>query len=176
MPPQPKPYLTPQQQEAVRLQASGVTQKEVARRVGVSVRTVESWQTKKLYKECLQSLSGQIGLASAPTSSYTKSVAVEVLEPCDVLEITKSYENLSDFELGRQVLRAIALDPDKRDASRIQAAIALIRSVEIGQDLPKHVREGKEVTTLEQERKSLEGLSLEELAREYKLELERHTL
>jgi hypothetical protein len=86
---------------------------------------------------------------------------------------SEDYDNLSDFELGRQVLRAIALDPDKRDASRIQAAIALIRSVEIGQDLPVHVREGKEVTTLEQERKSLEGLSLEELAREYKRELER---
>lgn len=178
MPPQPKPYLTPQQKEAVRLQASGVTQKEVARRVGVSVRTVESWQKKKLYRECLQSLSGQIGLATAPTSSpKSVAVAVEVLEPqVDVLEITKNYENLSDFELGRNVLRSIALDPEKRDASRIQAAIALIRSVEIGQDLPKHVREGKEVTTLEQERKSLEGLSLEELAREYKLELERHTL
>lgn len=178
MPPQPRTYLTPQQQEAVRLQASGVTQKEVARRVGVSVRTVEEWQKKKLYRECLQSLSGQIGLATAPTSSpKSVAVAVEVLEPqVDVLEITKNYENLSDFELGRNVLRSIALDPEKRDASRIQAAIALIRSVEIGQDLPKHVREGKEVTTLEQERKSLEGLSLEELAREYKLELERHTL
>jgi transcriptional regulator with XRE-family HTH domain len=153
------------------LQASGVTQKEVARRVGVSVRTVEEWQKKKLYRECLQSLSGQIGLATAPTSS-PKSVAVEVLEPSDVLEITKSYENLSDFELGRQVLRAIALDPEKRDASRIQAAIALIRSVEIGQDLPQHVREGREQSPIAQERKKLEGLSAEELAKLYKEELD----
>ncbi len=104
MPPQPRPHLTPQQQEAVRLQASGVTQKEVARRVGVSVRTVESWQTKKLYKECLNSLSGQIGLATAPNPSTPKSVAVEVLEPvASDLEITKDYEHLSDFDLGRQV-------------------------------------------------------------------------
>jgi transcriptional regulator with XRE-family HTH domain len=157
------------------LQASGVTQKEVARRVGVSVRTVEEWQKKKLYRECLQSLSGQIGLATAPTSSpKSVAVAVEVLEPCDVLEITKSYENLSDFELGRQVLRAIALDPEKREASRIQAAIALIRSVEIGNDLPKHVREGREQTSLKEERRKLEGLSAEELARLYKEEVERH--
>jgi hypothetical protein len=135
---------------------------------------VESWQKKKLYKECLQSLSGQIGLATAPTS-VPKSVAVEVLESrdVDVLEITKNYENLSDFELGRQVLRSIALDPDKRDSSRIQAAIALIRSVEIGQDLPQHVKEGKEEVSMHSERKKLEGLSPEELAREYKKELDR---
>jgi hypothetical protein len=70
-----------------------------------------------------------------------------------VLEITKNYENLSDFELGRNVLRSIALDPEKRDASRIQASIAQIRSVEIAQDLPKHVREGLEETSLKAERK-----------------------
>lgn len=137
----------------------------------MSVRTVESWQTKKLYKECLQSLSGQIGLANAPSSTPT-SVAGEVLESRDVLEITKNYENLSDFQVGRTVLRAIALDPDKRDSSRIQASIALIRSVEIGQDLPKHVREGKEEASLASERKKLEGMSAEELAREYKREID----
>jgi transcriptional regulator with XRE-family HTH domain len=166
MPPQPRPHLTPQQQEAVRLQATGVTQKEVARRVGVSIRTVESWQTKKLYKECLQSLSGQIGLASAP-SSDPKPVAVEVLEPRDVLEMTKDFEHLSDFEVGRTVLRAIALNPESREASRIQAAMALIRSVEIGQDLPKHIRQGQEKTTLEEEREKLKGLTKEEIAAEY---------
>jgi transcriptional regulator with XRE-family HTH domain len=172
MPPQPRPHLTPQQQEAVRLQASGVTQKEVARRVGVSVRTVESWQTKKLYKECLNSLSGQIGLATAP-KSVPKSVAVEVLDPqdpqdVDVFEITKDYEHLSDFEVGRQVLRAIALNPESREAARIQASIALIRSVEIGHDLPRHIREGKEESSLQAEREKLKGLSPEELAKEYK--------
>jgi transcriptional regulator with XRE-family HTH domain len=170
MPPQPKPYLTPQQQQAVRLQASGVTQKEVAKRVGVSVRTVESWQTKKLYKECLNSLSGQIGLATAPISS-PKPVAVEILEPRDCLEITKDYEHLSDFEVGRQVLRAIALNPESREAARIQAASMLIRSVEIGHELPKHVREGKEQSSIAAERKKLEGLSAEELMRLYKEEI-----
>jgi transposase len=172
MPPQPRPHLTPQQQLAVKLQASGVTQKEVARRVGVSVRTVESWQTKKLYKECLQSLSGQIGLANAPTST-PKSVAVEILDShdVDVLEITKDYEHLSDFEVGRQVLRSIALNPNIREASRIQAASMLIRSVEIGHELPKHVREGKEQSSIAAERKKLEGLSAEELMRLYKEEI-----
>jgi hypothetical protein len=138
---------------------------------------VESWQTKKLYKECLQSLSGQIGLASAaptPTSSAPTSVQVlEPLEPSDILEITKDYEHLSDFEVGRKVLRAIALNPNTRDSSRIQASIALIRSVEIGQDLPNHVREGIEEASIASERKKLEGLSAEELAREYQAELER---
>jgi transcriptional regulator with XRE-family HTH domain len=173
MPPQPKPYLTPQQQEAVRLQASGVTQKEVARRVGVSIRTVESWQKKKLYRECLQSLSGQIGLATAPTS-VPKSVAVEVLESvASDLEITKDYENLSDFEVGRQVLRAIALNPLSRETSRIAAANALLRSVEMGLGLPKHVKEGSEETSIQSERRKLEGLTPEELARLYKEELER---
>jgi transcriptional regulator with XRE-family HTH domain len=174
MPPQPRPYLTPQQQKAVKLQATGVTQKEVAQRVGVSVRTVESWQKKKLYRECLQSLSGQIGLATASNPSTPKSVAVEVLQPesSDFLSITRDYEHLSDFEVGRKVLRAIALNPESREASRIQAAMALIRSVEIGEDLPKHVREGLEVSSVAQERKSLEGLTPEELARLYKEELE----
>jgi hypothetical protein len=172
MPPQPKPYLTPQQQEAVRLQASGVTQKEVAKRVGVSVRTVESWQTKKLYKQCLNSLSGQIGLATAPNPSTPKSVAVEVLQPStrasDVMTFTRDFENLSDFEVGRQVLRAIALNPEIRDASRIQAAMALIRTVEIGQDLPQHVREGKEeASSFSDERKRIEGMTPEEIAAEY---------
>jgi transcriptional regulator with XRE-family HTH domain len=172
MPPLPKPYLTPQQQLAVKLQASGVTQKEVARRVGVSVRTVESWQKKKLYRECLNSLSGQIGLATSHTPVPT-SVAVEVLEPvASDLEIAKGYEGLSDFEVGRQVLRAIALNPNIRESSRIQAASMLIRSVEIGHDLPKHVREGQEVTTLASERKKLEGMSAEELAKEYKALIE----
>ncbi len=171
MPPQPRPHLTPQQQEAVRLQARGITQKEVARRVGVSVRTVEEWQKKKLYKECLNSLSGQIGLASAPISS-PKSVAIEVLEPVPSdLEITKDYEHLSDFEVGRQVLRAIALNPESREAARIQAASMLIRSVEIGHELPQHIREGKEQSSIAAERKKLEGLSAEELARLYKEEL-----
>ncbi len=39
-------------------------------------------------------------------------------------------------------------------------------------ELPKHVREGKEEVTLASERKKLEGMSAEELAREYKRELE----
>jgi hypothetical protein len=72
------------------------------------------------------------------------------------------------------VADAIAVDPEKRDSTRIQAAIGLIRSVEIGNDLPKHVREGLEETSLKAERKKLEGLSAEELARLYKEELERH--
>jgi transcriptional regulator with XRE-family HTH domain len=152
------------------LQASGITQKEVARRVGVSVRTVESWQTKKLYRECLHSLSGQIGLATPPSSS-PKPVAIEVLEPRDSLEITKDYEHLSDFDLGRQVLRAIALNPNTRDSSRIQAASMLIRSVEIGHELPRHIREGKEQSSIAAERKKLEGLSAEELMRLYKEEI-----
>ncbi len=136
----------------------------------MSVRTVESWQTKKLYKECLNSLSGQIGLATAPNPTTPKSVAVEVLEPSmasDVFSITRDYENLSNFELGQKVLRAIALNPESREASRIQAAIALIRSVEIEQDLPKHVREGQEKTTLAEELKKLEGLTPEQIAAEY---------
>jgi hypothetical protein len=170
MPPQPRTHLTPQQQEAVRLQASGLTQKEVARRVGVSLRAVEEWQKKKLYKECLQSLSGQIGLATAPNPTTSKSVAVEVLET-NVFDITRDFEHWSDFEVGRQTLRAIALNPESREAARIQAAMALIRSVEIGQDLPKHIREGREQTTVASERKSLEGLSPEVLARLYKEEL-----
>jgi transcriptional regulator with XRE-family HTH domain len=153
------------------LQASGVTQKEVARRVGVSVRAVEEWQKKKLYKECLQSLSGQIGLATAPNPSSPKSVAVEVLES-NVFDITRDFEHWSDFEVGRQTLRAIALNPEAREASRIQAAMALIRTVEIGQDLPKHIREGREQTSVASERKSLDGLSPEVLARLYKEELE----
>jgi hypothetical protein len=45
--------------------------------------------------------------------------------------------------------------------------------VEIAQDLPKHVREGKEEASIISERKKLEGLSAEELAREYQRELER---
>jgi hypothetical protein len=88
------------------------------------------------------------------------------------LEITKGFEAMSDFEVGRQVLRAIALNPESREASRIQAAMALIRSVEIGEDLPKHVRDGLEVSSVAQELKSLEGLSAEELAKLYKAELE----
>lgn len=84
-----------------------------------------------------------------------------------MLEITKNYENLSDFDIGRQVLRAIALNPESREPSRIQAAIALIRSVEIGQDLPVHVREGREVSTIAEERKKLAGMSKEEIAAEY---------
>ena len=50
--------------------------------------------------------------------------------------------------------------------------MALIRTVEIGQDLPKHIREGREQISVASERKSLEGLSPEELARLYKEELE----
>ncbi len=159
--------------ESVRLQAAGHTQKEVAKRVGVHIRTIESWQKKKLYQETLRTLSGQIGLATAPNPSIPKSVAVEVLEPesSDVFEIIKDFENLSDFEVGRKVLRAIALNPESREASRIQAAMALIRSVEIGHDLPQHIREGTEQSSIEAERKKLEGLNAEELARLYKEEL-----
>jgi vacuolar-type H+-ATPase subunit I/STV1 len=85
----------------------------------------------------------------------------------DVFSITRDYDNLSNFEVGQKVLRAIALNPESREASRIQAAMALIRSVEIGQDLPKHVREGQEKTTLEEEREKLKGLTKEEIAAEY---------
>lgn len=170
MPPQPRPHLTPQQQLGVRLQASGVTQKEVARRVGVSVRTVEEWQKKKLYRECLNSLSGQIGLETAPTSS-PKPVAVdvlEVLEPYNVSEVTKNLENLSPYNLAMETLRAIVLNPDSRDTSRIQASVALIRCLQIGQDLPVHVREGHDDdSSLAEELKKLEGMSKEEIAAEY---------
>jgi transcriptional regulator with XRE-family HTH domain len=167
MPPQPRPHLTPQQQQAVKLQASGVTQKEVARRVGVSVRTVESWQTKKLYKECLNSLSGQIGLATAPISS-PKPVGVEVLEPYNVSEATKNLKGLSPYNLAMEALQAIIINPDSRESSRIQASVALVRCLQIGQDLPKHIREGQEVSSMEEERKKLESLSPEEIAAEYK--------
>jgi hypothetical protein len=49
--------------------------------------------------------------------------------------------------------------------------MALIRSVEIGHDLPQHIREGTEQSSIEAERKKLEGLNAEELARLYKEEL-----
>jgi transposase len=68
--------------EAVRLQAAGVTQREVSRRLGIHIRTIESWQKKKLYQETLRTLSGQVTLASVEKAS--KSVSVEVLEPSDV--------------------------------------------------------------------------------------------
>jgi hypothetical protein len=48
----------------------------------------------------------------------------------------------------------------------------LIRSVEIGHELPKRVREGQEVSSMKEERKKLEGMSAEELVREYKALLE----
>ena len=65
-------------------------------------------------------------------------------------------------------MQGLALDPNTRDSTRISAAIALIRSVEIGHELPQHIREGKENSSLQAEREKLKGLSPEELAKEYK--------
>lgn len=51
-----------------------------------------SWTSPpQIYKECLQSLSGQIELATAPTSnpSIPKSVPIEVLEPKIDREVNK---------------------------------------------------------------------------------------
>jgi hypothetical protein len=107
----------------------------------------------------------------------SKLVPVEVLpQSLTVIDGGKALEDLSDlsdFQLARQVLRGMAQNPDTRDASRIQASLALARLVQLEAELPKHVLEGKEQSSIASERKKLEGLSAEELAREYQRELER---
>lgn len=102
---------------------------------------------------------------------------VEILEPrvFRVIDGGRCGEELSDFQLARRTLRSIIADPDTSHAVKLQASLGLMKMVPMKAEFPKHVLEDSEVASLEQERKSLEGMSAEELAREYKLELERQT-
>ncbi len=79
---------------------------------------------------------------------------------------------LSDFQLVRRTLRSLISDPDVSSAVRLKAALGLMRLVPLKAKLPKHVLEDSEVSSLKAERRKLEGLTAEELARLYKEELE----
>ena len=155
--------------EAVRLQAAGVSQREVSRRLGIHIRTIESWQKKKLYQETLRTLSGQVTLASVEKAA--SKVSVEVLEPLKSLE-PKEYEGLPDFEFIRRNLRRIASNPNIRESTQVQASLALARLIQMKAELPKHVLEEKEQATMTSELKNLEGMTAEEIIREYRSVIE----
>jgi transposase len=104
---------------------------------------------------------------------------VEVLEPSRpfrVINGCRCGEELSDFQLARRTLREIINDTECSDAVRLQATLGLLKLVPMKAELPKHVLEDQEQTSLQAERKKLEGMSVEELAKEYKRELNLQTL
>ena len=98
----------------------------------------------------------------------------EIVEPRPfrVIDGGRAGEELSDFQLARKVLREIALDENLRDATRLQAALGLLRLPAMKAEIPKHLLEDREQTTMASERKKYEGMSAEELAKEYKALIE----
>jgi hypothetical protein len=77
-------------------------------------------------------------------------------------------ENVSDFALARRTLQEIAKDKSESGAVRVQAAFGLMRLCAMRAELPRHVLEEKEEISVASERKKLESMSAEELARLYK--------
>ena len=119
--------LTPKQLQAAKLQASGLNQREVAEAIGVTRRCVEMWNTRKGYKDAVNSLMGTVPLAQkSPQSPLAEPVAC-----------SNGIAPESPSDLLPSALRAIqdCLDGEYRMSDRLKAASMVLTMLGLNQDM-----------------------------------------
>jgi hypothetical protein len=125
-------------------------------------RILESFQNSRKNLESYETVDSEFVPLPHPPQSINNALAIQE----DSRKNDSS--NLTNFQLAEKTLRAIASDEDQPGAVRVQACLGLMRLIQMQVELPKHILEGKEQDSVASERKKLEGMSAEELAREYK--------
>jgi len=151
-------HLKPQ---AVRLYRRGVIPNHVALKLGIPKSTAYDW-----FKEFKSAESPVMGEIVEPIpESDRKPEASPGISKIHKLAVIEGGN--SDIALAKRTLREIC-DSNESGAVRVQAALGLMRLAALRAELPKHVLEETEQVTLASERKNYEGMTAEELAREYK--------
>jgi len=123
--------LTPKQLQAAKLQASGLNQREVAEKIGVTRRSIESWNSRKGYKDAVNSLMGTVPLAQKlPQSPLSEPV-----------EFSNGIAPESPSDLLPSALRAIqdCLDGEHRMGDKLKAASMVLTMLGLGQDMNTHI-------------------------------------
>jgi transcriptional regulator with XRE-family HTH domain len=81
----PDKPLDARQLQAVRLLASGLTQKEVGERVGVTTRTIERWNTAQIFRDSVNALIGTVPIAKAKSRSKNIIAPIASATPIKLL-------------------------------------------------------------------------------------------
>lgn len=109
-------------------------------------------------------------LAESPRTAADSSQAFAVdaeLLPQDDQPIAGS--GLSNFRLAERTLRSVALNFTQPSGSvGVQAAMGLLRLVQMEAELPRHILNGQEERTIESEREEVSKMSVDQLMREYR--------
>jgi hypothetical protein len=123
--------LTPKQLQAAKLQASGLNQREVAEAIGVTRRCIEMWNTRKSYRDAVNSLMGTISLVKKSTQS---SLSEPVSRSTDVTPE-------SPFDLLPLALKTIqdCLGGEHRMSDRLKAASMVLTLLGLNQDMNTHI-------------------------------------
>ena len=123
--------LTPKQLQAAKLQAGGLNQREVAERIGVTRRSVESWNSRKGYKDAVNSLMGTI-----PFSSKTAQLPLPEPVTC-----SNGIAPECPSDLLPSALRTIqdCLDGEHRMGDKLKAASMVLTMLGLNQDMNTHI-------------------------------------
>ncbi|HEY9644459.1 MAG TPA: hypothetical protein V6C57_28445 [Coleofasciculaceae cyanobacterium] len=104
-----------------------------------------------------------------PDNQNLAVTPTQVLPPPSKLVAIDGGDNASDFQLARRVLRSIARNPSQEGASvGVQAAVGLMKLIQLRAEMPKHILEESEDVTIEDERNNIKDVPPSEVARRYK--------
>lgn len=122
--------LNPKQLEGAKLQSQGLTQGEVAKRLGISRRCVELWNSKTSYKALVASLmSSKIGATQANSQSDCSRSPID----------TTATESVEDLLIP--AIRAVesCLSNESRPSEKLKAASLVFSLLGLGQDMNVHL-------------------------------------
>lgn len=122
--------LSPKQLEGAKLQSQGLTQGEVAKRLDVSRRCIEMWNSKTSYKALVASLmSSKIGTTQADSQSDSSQFSIA----------TTSAESVEDLLIP--AIRAVesCLTNESRPSEKLKAASLVFSLLGLGQDMNAHI-------------------------------------
>jgi hypothetical protein len=130
MSPKSEKPLSPKQLEGAKLQSQGLTQGEVAKRLDISRRCVELWNSKTSYKSLVASLmSSKIGATQTDSRSDCSQSPIT----------TTSAESVEDLLIP--AIRAVesCLSDESRPSDKLKAASLIFSLLGLGQDMNTHI-------------------------------------
>jgi len=141
---------------------SGKTASELSRAYpDISYKTIYTWF------RAVKALEPQLekGLGEPQTSHRA---TVEVLPPQSNVSPIGTSGGISDYALARRTLRNIAKDSNESGGVRVQASLGLLRMVSMRYELPKHILDEIEESSINEERDRITTASPAELSRRYR--------
>lgn len=89
--------LDARQMQAVRLLASGLTQRETATRLGVTTRTVERWNSLKAFKDAVSALTGTVPLITRTSPQTSPQITSDSTQAFPNESVAALYQSDLDF-------------------------------------------------------------------------------